>query len=228
LGQCSGMTPERAAFDGVSGASDTSAMTAHVPRLPFSLDPLMAEAKRRARQRRFLVALLALVIVGGVLGAVLATRPSGGPGPSGHGFAQRAQPGADTTRVSVPKDGLERAWVRWIKSQSIKGVGFYALHMPRVAVQSAVQATGARLIRLHVWPTRPASVEVVVVTTAPPAVYLRHRLARVLAVLGNGYVFVKAVNSRGSSIFQYFTRTKGGARAAVRWLPGATHRRPAR
>jgi hypothetical protein len=185
-------------------------MTADVPRLPLSLDPLMAEAKRRARQRRFLVALLALVIVGGVLGAVLATRPPGGQGPSGVGPGQRAQPGTDSTRIGVPEDASERAWVRWVKSQSVQGVGFYALHAPRVAVRAAVEATGARLIRLHVWPTSPASVEVVVLTTAPPAVYLRHRLGQVLAVLGHGYVFVRAVNSRGSSIFQYFTRTRGG------------------
>jgi hypothetical protein len=44
-------------------------MTLRVPRLPFSLDPLMAEAKRRARQRRLLVALVAVVLV--AAGAVL-------------------------------------------------------------------------------------------------------------------------------------------------------------
>jgi hypothetical protein len=38
-------------------------MTVRVPRLPFSLDPLMAEARRRARLRRLLVALIALVVV---------------------------------------------------------------------------------------------------------------------------------------------------------------------
>jgi hypothetical protein len=185
-------------------------MTEHAPGLPFSLDPLMAEAKRRARQRRLFAALLALVIVGGMLGAVLATRPSGGPGAGGPGLGQRAQLGTDTTRTGMPEDPSERAWVRWIKTHSIEGVGFYALHAPRVAVQAAVEATGAELIRLHVWPTSPASVEVVVRTTASPAAYLRHRLARVLGVLGHGYVFVEAVNSRGSSIFEWFTRTKGG------------------
>ena len=48
-------------------------MTAHIPRLPFSLDPLIAEAKRRARQRRALVALVvvAVVAVGAVLGVEL-------------------------------------------------------------------------------------------------------------------------------------------------------------
>jgi hypothetical protein len=45
-------------------------MTAHIPRLPFSLDPLVAEAKRRAKQRRVLVALVASAVVatGAVLG----------------------------------------------------------------------------------------------------------------------------------------------------------------
>ena len=36
-------------------------MTARVPRLPFSLDPLIAGAKRRARLRRLLVALIVVV-----------------------------------------------------------------------------------------------------------------------------------------------------------------------
>src|SRR5438874_8122231 len=44
-------------------------MTVRVPHLPFSLDPLMAEAKRRARLRRLLVALVAVVVV--AAGAVL-------------------------------------------------------------------------------------------------------------------------------------------------------------
>jgi hypothetical protein len=38
-------------------------MTVRVPRLPLSLDPLLAEAKRRARRRRALVTLLAVAIV---------------------------------------------------------------------------------------------------------------------------------------------------------------------
>jgi hypothetical protein len=45
-------------------------MTAHIPRLPFALDPLIAEAKRRARQRRALGVLVAVAVVaaGTVLG----------------------------------------------------------------------------------------------------------------------------------------------------------------
>ncbi len=45
-------------------------MTLRVPALPFSVDPLIGEAKRRARQRRILVALVvsAVVAAGAVLG----------------------------------------------------------------------------------------------------------------------------------------------------------------
>ncbi len=51
-------------------------MTANALRLPFSLDPLIAEAKRRARQRRVLLAVV-LVLVLGAGGATLATHPFG-------------------------------------------------------------------------------------------------------------------------------------------------------
>jgi hypothetical protein len=54
-------------------------MTAHIPWLPFARDPLMAEAKRRARQRRFLIALVVLALIGGAAGAVAAFRSPGGP-----------------------------------------------------------------------------------------------------------------------------------------------------
>jgi hypothetical protein len=47
---------------------------------PFSLDPLIAEAKRRARQRRLLVAGLAVLIAGAALGTTLMLRPPRGSG----------------------------------------------------------------------------------------------------------------------------------------------------
>lgn len=65
-------------------------MTTHLPRLPLVLDPLIAEAKRRARQRRFL-AVLALTVVAAVIATLLL---SSGPGRSpGAGIA--AGPPAD-------------------------------------------------------------------------------------------------------------------------------------
>jgi hypothetical protein len=58
-------------------------MTLHFPRLPFSLDPLIAEAKRRARLRRLLVALVAVVAVAAaVLTVVLRGRGSVAPIPA--------------------------------------------------------------------------------------------------------------------------------------------------
>jgi hypothetical protein len=49
-------------------------MTMHVQRLPISLDPLIAEAKRRMRRRRFLVVTAAIALVAGAAGLVLAMR----------------------------------------------------------------------------------------------------------------------------------------------------------
>jgi len=50
-------------------------MAARAGRLPFSLDPPIAEAKRRARQRRVLVLLVAVAAI--VTGAALAVELSG-------------------------------------------------------------------------------------------------------------------------------------------------------
>ncbi len=52
-----------------------------LPRLPFSLAPLIAEAKRRMRRRRLLVAALLLALAGGAAGTALALRSPGGPPP---------------------------------------------------------------------------------------------------------------------------------------------------
>jgi hypothetical protein len=51
-------------------------MSEHAWRLPFSPDPLIAEAKRRARQRRALLALMVVLVLGGG-GTALAVRPFG-------------------------------------------------------------------------------------------------------------------------------------------------------
>jgi hypothetical protein len=78
------------------------------PRPGFSLDALIAEAKRRARQRRFLV-LLAVLVVAAVAAAVTFGSPGGG---SGQGSPVRA---GDT-----PSDGTQ-----------IAQVGPFALTVPR-------------------------------------------------------------------------------------------------
>jgi hypothetical protein len=57
-------------------------MTAHVPRFPFSFDPLIAEAKRRMRHRRVLVALIAALLAAAAVGGVYAVGPLGPGGPA--------------------------------------------------------------------------------------------------------------------------------------------------
>jgi WD40-like Beta Propeller Repeat len=49
----------------------------HLPRLPFSLNPLIAEAKRRARQRRVLVAVVVLLTAALAAGLTLTFRSQG-------------------------------------------------------------------------------------------------------------------------------------------------------
>jgi hypothetical protein len=66
-------------------------MTLSVLRFPFSLDPLIAEAKRRARRRR-LLAVVAVLIAGGALGAAFAVRSSNGSGGAGATVASRQIP----------------------------------------------------------------------------------------------------------------------------------------
>jgi hypothetical protein len=54
-------------------------MTLHLPRVPFSLDPLIAEARRRARRRSLLAA--AVVAVGGAIAGTFALDSSNQPRP---------------------------------------------------------------------------------------------------------------------------------------------------
>jgi hypothetical protein len=92
------MTPN-GSLDGGCGATDNGAMTLHAHRLPFSLHPLMAEAKRRMRKRRVLILVLAVVVGGGVAGAAIALNTSGGfqsaavcPGASAYVYAVPSYP----------------------------------------------------------------------------------------------------------------------------------------
>jgi hypothetical protein len=72
-------------------------MTAHAPRLPSSLYPLMAEAKRRMRKRRVLILVLAVLIGGGAAGATVALSQS-------NGFKAAALcPGASVYVYAVPR-----------------------------------------------------------------------------------------------------------------------------
>jgi len=61
-------------------------MIGAIRRLPLSLDPLIAEAKRRARQRRLLIALGVLLVAGLAAGLTFAFRSPGGGSPNGGGL----------------------------------------------------------------------------------------------------------------------------------------------
>lgn len=77
---------------------------ADVPRMSFALDPLIAEAKRRARQRRFLVSAVLAAVVATAAGLTFAVSsspggpgsPSGRPGP-GSGASGGSTSGSPTT-----------------------------------------------------------------------------------------------------------------------------------
>jgi hypothetical protein len=90
-------------------------MTAHVPRLPFSLDPLMAEAKRRMRRRRLLGPVVIVMLVGGVAGATLALRgPSGpntAPGGAGHSLATTNFGGMSVSYPAAWKPVQFNCWI---------------------------------------------------------------------------------------------------------------------
>lgn len=79
----------------------------------------------------------------------------------------------------------------------------------RRKVLTAVGASGAKLIRLTI---RPAPV--LVVATATPAAYLRHRLGNVLHAVGSGRdaSSVEVVNRQGAKIFEFsYAPGKGGS-----------------
>ena len=89
-------------------------MIGSIPRFPCSLDPLMAEAKRRARQRRALVALGVVLLAGLAVGLTLAYRSPGG-GPSGGAANGRlsgvTNPGSGSDGLGVTK-GMTAQTVR--------------------------------------------------------------------------------------------------------------------
>ena len=90
-----------------------ASVLAYVPRLPFSLDPLIAEAKRRARRRRALTA-VAMVALAALVTPVAVVRLGGGTGapvalaaPSSNllpkqltgGWSRLGKPGVDSISV---------------------------------------------------------------------------------------------------------------------------------
>ena len=115
-------------------------------------------------------------------------------------------------QVRVPVDAAEKEWRKWIRAKAAGTplVSPSAASSVRRRVRSAVAAGGAELVRLKVWRTHsPPPVEMVV-ATAKPAPYLRHRLANAAGAAGHGYLFLEVVDSWGSRILEHTTRATEG------------------
>jgi hypothetical protein len=87
-------------------------MTLRAPRVPLSLDPLIAEAKRRMRRRRVLVAAVLLLVAALAIAAVIASRSPGGPQSAVPPGGQQAQhPGAGGGSSGV--QAIAHKWAKY-------------------------------------------------------------------------------------------------------------------
>jgi hypothetical protein len=184
-------------------------MTLHVPRLPLSLDPLIAEARQRMRRRRAALAVLVLAIA---VSLTFALWPSGGHPGVRSGQSVNAQ--HELARLTVPIDKYERQWRRWVLLSSARtGPGGYLRHSSlihiRRTIRAAVTGSGAMVIRLAIWDLHSPRVELVMATATPPAAYLKHDLGRLLGRIPGEYRYVKVVDRQGASIFENFYRVVG-------------------
>ncbi len=136
----------------------------------LSLDPLIAEAKRRMRRRQLGVATLVLLAV--AVASTFALRPFGG------GATHRATPvenaNHDPAAPPVPFDSAERQW-----QASVRKLGGYPADDAalRARLTAMVHQSGASVARLIIWHgTSPKAIELVVATRVRPALYIRHRV----------------------------------------------------
>jgi hypothetical protein len=167
-------------------------------------DPLIAEAKLRMRRRRVVLALFALLTGAAVLTLIL--RPSAPPGTTR--VSPHRSTGSALAHVKVPVDGAERTWRAGIRamnrnSQCACGLTVSGERRLDRKVTRVAGRTGATIVRMKIWP-RFGEVELVLATAANPAFYLKHQLPPLVSALDRGDPYVKVVNSRGSSIFEWY------------------------
>ena len=169
------------------------------PRLPFSFDPLIAEAKQRMRRRRFLLAVLALIVAASIL--AFALWPSGGspvgrPDPTRHSNQALG-------RLSVPPDNIERHWRTSVGSIKGRAIAPSTMRRLREHVLAVVSTTGATVVRMRIRRrTSPPAVELVIATDVRPAVFLRHRAIRFVRALQRPS-YLRVVDTRGTSFFEW-------------------------
>lgn len=105
-------------------------MTVWVPRLPIAVDPLIAEAKQRARRRRFAVACLVVAGASVALGFSLPPRSGGPAQPFGNSTAARTPESTVSASGYIGPLRLDRSSVvdirRFAGTPDFDGVGSFA------------------------------------------------------------------------------------------------------
>jgi hypothetical protein len=111
-------------------------MLASLGRFPFSLDPLIAEAKRRARQRRTLIALALLLLAGLAAGLTFAFRSPGGGSPNGGGLtsANYSQLGVS---LRYPASWTRLDCTTWLQGNAATPISLLTSAQPAPACPSA-------------------------------------------------------------------------------------------
>jgi hypothetical protein len=105
-------------------------MTAHVPRLPVSFDPRVAEERRTARRRRNVIA--AVVLAGLGLGLALGLRGSNHPGAAPPGLVGRVSHWqADNLRVTYPRNWHVTTRSLTAITQPVQRFAIYSGRRPR-------------------------------------------------------------------------------------------------
>lgn len=151
-------------------------MTLSIPRSPSLVHRLIAEAKRRARQRRTF-ALVALLCTVGVAITTLSLQPFGGSG-GATGGSGALSPQA-LARLAVPVGSAELGWRHEIIAhRSATAAGSDAFPGIRRNLLMHVRASGASVVRMKIWQTTAISpaVELVVATSTPPGLYVQRYL----------------------------------------------------
>lgn len=168
------------------------------PRLPISIDPLIAEAKRRTFRRRFVFGVVALLLV--ALGVAFELHHSGGsPGRRVTILRDSSNP---LSHLKVPLDRTERHWRSMLPALEGKTASPSAIAAVRRQVANMLNGTGVTLVRIKIWPrTSPPAVEMVVATKTASAIFVRHRFMGLVGLQRPNYV--RVVDARGSMTFEW-------------------------
>ena len=142
------------------GASNNGAMTTHILRLPFSLDPLIREAKERARRRRMTLVVIVLVIATAVTATVfvLGVAVTGRPASSPFGSIEGSQAAGEVVTGSIVHfHPNAHFWMGFglanLSDRTVVVTNVQAVEPPH----SFVHQTGTALLHWHVPPPCPTN-----------------------------------------------------------------------